>query len=70
MNAALEALTSVREATQPLRSFTAKSVASTRDVAGIFFTATQASGHLVGFQTGRRNPGLRSLSPDSLSAFV
>ena len=37
LNAAREALTPMREATQPLLFFTAKSVASTRDVAGIAF---------------------------------
>ena len=58
LNAALETLPPLREATQPLRSFTTKSVPSTRDVAGIaLFTAllrcpdrTQASGYLVGFK--------------------
>ena len=57
-NAALETLTPLLEATQPLRSFTAKSVASTRDVAGsASFTAllrrpdrTQASVYLPGLK--------------------
>ena len=40
LNAALEALTPLREGTQRPRSFTARSVASTGDVAGIVFFTT------------------------------
>ena len=58
LNAALGALTLLREATQQWRCFTAKSVASTRDVVEIAFSTallrwpdrTQASGYLVGFK--------------------
>ena len=58
LHAAHEALTPLREDTEHLRSFTAKAVVNTRDVAGIAFFAallrwpdpTQASGYLVGFK--------------------